>query len=41
MFLDGGRKLEYLKRTHAYMGKTCKPHTEIPQLRFKPGSVLL
>ena len=23
MFLDGGRKLEYPERTHAYTGRTC------------------
>ena len=32
MFLDGGRKPEYPERTHAYTGRTCKLHTERPQL---------
>ena len=31
MFLDGGRKPEYLERTHAYTRRTCKLHTERPQ----------
>jgi len=41
MFLGGGRKLEYLERAHAYMGRTCKPHIERPQLGFEPGTLLL
>ena len=41
MFLDGGRKLEYLEKTNAYTGRTCKLHTEMPQLRFAPGTLLL
>jgi len=32
IFLDGGRKPE---RTHAYTGRTCKLHTERPQLGFE------
>jgi len=32
MFLGGGRKPEFLERTHAYTGRTCKLHTERPQL---------
>jgi len=28
MFLDSGRKLEYLEKTHAYMGRRCKLHPE-------------
>ncbi|MEQ2314597.1 hypothetical protein AMECASPLE_013772, partial [Ameca splendens] len=30
MFLDCGRKPEYLERTHACTGRTCKLHTERP-----------
>ena len=30
LFLDGGRKLEYPERTHAYPGRICKLHTERP-----------
>ena len=41
MFLGGGRKPEYPERTHTYTGRTCKRHTERPQLRFKPGTLLL
>jgi len=33
MFLDGGRKPEYLERTHAYTGRKWKLHTE----RLQPG----
>ena len=32
MFLDGGRNPEYPERTHAYTGRTCKLHTERPQV---------
>ena len=32
MFLDGGRKPEYPERPHAYTGRTCKLHTERPQV---------
>lgn len=32
MALNPGRKLEYLVRTHAGTGTTCKCHTERPQL---------
>ena len=41
MFLDGGRKPEYPERTHAYTGKTCKLHTERPQVGIKPGTLSL
>ena len=34
MFLDGRRRPEYLERTHTYIGRTCKLHTERPQLGF-------
>ncbi|MED6251595.1 hypothetical protein ATANTOWER_000209 [Ataeniobius toweri] len=30
MFLDRGRKPEYLERTHACTGKTCKLHAKRP-----------
>ena len=36
MFLDSGRKLEYPQRTHAYTGRTCKPHRKAP-----PGTLSL
>ena len=41
MFLDGGRKLEYPERIHTHTGRTCKLHTECPQLGFEPGTLLL
>ena len=41
MFLDGGRKPEYPERTHTYMGRTCKLHTERPQTGVDPGTLLL
>jgi len=41
MFLDSGRKLEYLERTHAYTRRTCKLHTERPQLGIEPGTLSL
>jgi len=41
MFLDSGKKPEYLERTHAYMGRTCKLHTERPQSGLEPGTLLL
>jgi len=41
MFLDGGRKLEYPERAHAYTGRACKLHTERPQLGVEPGTLLL
>jgi len=41
MFLGGGRKPKYLKGTHAYTGRTCKLHTERPQLGVEPGTLLL
>jgi len=41
MIVDGGRKLEYQQRINACTGKTCKLHTERPQLRFKVGTFLL
>ena len=34
MFLDGGRKPEYPDRTHTCTARTCKLHTERPQLGF-------
>ncbi|MED6295035.1 hypothetical protein CHARACLAT_027280 [Characodon lateralis] len=33
MFLDCGRKLEYLERIHARSGRTCKLHVERAQNR--------
>jgi len=39
MFLDGGRKPECLERTHAYTGRTCKLHTEKPQLGVEPETL--
>jgi len=41
MFLDSGRKPEYLERTHAYTGRTCKHHTERPQPGVEPGTLSL
>ena len=41
MFLDGGRKPEYPERTHAYTGRTCKLHTERPQVGIEPGTLSL
>jgi len=41
MLLDYGRKPEYLERTLTYTGRTCKLHTERPQPRFEPGTLLL
>jgi len=41
MFLDGGRKLENLERTHANMGRTCRLHTERPQPGIEPGTLSL
>jgi len=41
MFLDGGRKPEYPERTHGYTGRTCKLHTERPQLGVEPGTLSL
>jgi len=32
--------LEYLERTQTYMGRTCKLHTERPQLGFEPETFL-
>ena len=40
MFLDGGRKPEYPERTHA-IRRTCKLHTERPQVGIEPGTLLL
>jgi len=34
MFLDDGRKPQYLQRNHAYRGRKCKLHTERLQLGF-------
>ena len=41
MFLDGGRKPEYLERSHAYTWRTCKLHTEKPKVGIKPGTLSL
>ncbi len=43
MSLDCGRKSEYLGKTHAGTGRTCKLHTEGPQSAsgFKPRNLLL
>jgi len=41
MFLSSRRKLEYPERSHAYTGRTCKLHTERPELGFEPGTLLL
>jgi len=41
MFSDGGRKPEYPEKTHAYLGRTCKLHTERTQPGFEPRTVLL
>ena len=41
MLLDGGRKPEYPERTHAYTGRTCKLHTERPQVGVGPGTLSL
>ena len=38
MFLEGGRKPEYLVRAR---GRTCKLHTERTQIGFKSGTLLL
>ena len=35
------RKPEYPERTHAYTEKTCKLHTERPQLGIEPGTLSL
>jgi len=32
---------ENTERTHAYMGRTCKLHTEKPQPRVEPGTLSL
>ncbi|TWW81630.1 hypothetical protein D4764_01G0014450 [Takifugu flavidus] len=37
MTLDCGRKPEYLERTHASTGRTCKLHTESPQPQSQLG----
>ena len=43
MFLGYGKKLEYPEGTHAYIGRTCKLHTERPQLGIEPtcGEVMV
>jgi len=41
MFLGGGRKPEYLERTHAYTERTYKLHKERLQPGYKPGALLL
>jgi len=40
MFLDGGRKPENPERTHAHIGRTCRLHTERPQVGIEPGTQL-
>jgi len=40
MFSEGGRKSEYPERTSAYTGRTCKLHTERPQLGIEPANQL-
>ncbi|MED6269182.1 hypothetical protein CHARACLAT_030549 [Characodon lateralis] len=40
MFLDCGRKPEYLVRTHACTGRTCKLHAERPQARSRTQDLL-
>ncbi|MEQ2209465.1 hypothetical protein XENOCAPTIV_030519 [Xenoophorus captivus] len=40
MFLDCGRKLEYLERTHACTGRTCKLHAERAQPGVEPRTFL-
>jgi len=39
--LDGGRKPEYLERTHTYTGRADKVQTEGPQLGIGPETLLL
>jgi len=39
MFMDGGRKLEYPERTHGYTRRTCRLHTERPQVGVGPGTL--
>jgi len=39
MFLDGERKPEYLERTHACTGRTCKHYIERPQPGVEPGTL--
>ena len=39
MSLDCGRKPEYPEKTHANTGRTCKLHTEGPQVRFEPATL--
>ena len=41
VFFNSGRKPEFLERTHACMGRTCKLHTERPQPGFKPATFML
>ncbi|MEQ2159747.1 hypothetical protein GOODEAATRI_026379 [Goodea atripinnis] len=36
-FSDCGRKLEYLERTHACTGRTCKPCRKTPGQELNPG----
>jgi len=38
---DGGRKLEYLKGTHAYTGRTMQSPHRKNQLGIEPGTLLL
>jgi len=41
MFLDYGRRPEYLERTHTGTESTNKLHTEKTQPRFEPGTFML
>ena len=41
MLLDSGRKPENPERTHAYTGRTCRLHTERPQVGVEPGTLSL
>lgn len=38
-FLDGGKKLENLRRTHTDPGRTCKLHSKRPQARAHPRNL--
>lgn len=38
-FLDGGKKLENLRRTHTDPGSTCKLHSKRPQARAHPRNL--
>ena len=41
IFLGGWKKLEHPERSPTYTGRTCKVHTERPQMRFEAGTLLL